>query len=223
MRIGIGVLGKLFLWFGAALFLSTCGSSGGGGNCGKVAPCGGDVVGNWTVSGACITAASLAMQIAPNCSNVMVNTATIDVTGNASFNADGTYTLMETTTVSATGTLPASCLMLSGVTLTCAEFDGLLQAYIATNPGMLESAHCAGTTDCSCNFTLAPQILNQMGTYNTLGSPTLTLNNASDGMTYGTQYCVQGNQMHTIRVNATMPMGAMGQVNIDEDTIFTKN
>jgi hypothetical protein len=59
------------------------------------------------------------------------------------------------------------------------------------------------------------------GTYNTIGSPVLTLN-ASAGTVYGTDYCVQKNELHTMRVNATMPMGAMGQFNIDEDTFFTK-
>ncbi len=31
------------------------------------------------------------------------------------------------------------------------------------------------------------------------------------------------NELHLIKVNATMPMGAMGQANIDADTVFTKD
>jgi hypothetical protein len=38
-----------------------CGS-GGGGSCGQVEPCGANLVGNWTVSGACLNAAKV-MQI----------------------------------------------------------------------------------------------------------------------------------------------------------------
>jgi hypothetical protein len=216
--------GRLFLSLvsiAAVPFLSTCGSSSNG-SCGKVQPCGGDIVGNWKVSGACINAASLSMQIVPNCTDVMVKSATIKATGNASFNADGTYSMTLSSTLSGSGTLPASCLQVSGLTLTCEAFDLLVQEFIATDPTMMvQSAHCSGSTDCSCSFTLAPQLMSTTGTYNTIGSPVLTLN-ASDGTVYGTDYCVQKNELHTMRVNATMPMGAMGQFNIDEDTFFTK-
>lgn len=222
MKRGMGGLAKALAACGAAVVLSTCGSSGSG-SCGKVAPCGGDIVGNWKATGACANAMTLSMQVVPGCTDVMASSVNIQITGNASFNTDGTYTLNETTIVSGSGIVPASCLQLAGVPLTCSQFDLLIQQYIATDPtAMVKAAHCSGNTDCSCTFTLAPQVLAQTGTYNTLGSPVLTLN-ANDGIVYGADYCVQKNELHLIKVNATMPMGAMGQANIDADTVFTKD
>ena len=69
---------------------SACG--GGGGSCAKVAPCGGDVTGNWTISGACFNAAALNMNIGMSCPGAAVNIRVFSVTGSASFNADLTYT-----------------------------------------------------------------------------------------------------------------------------------
>jgi len=202
----------------AAPILSACGDSGGG-SCGKVAPCGGDIVGDWTISGACANTASLAMQIIPNCPTATATASSIHATGSASFNPDMTYSLSETLTVSASGTVPSSCLMYAGFMLTCADFNLLIQEYVAMNPTMVQSATCAGGDTCNCSFTLAPQTRNETGTYLTTGTE---LSTTVNGVLYGTAYCVQKNELHMVSVNTTMPMGPMGQVNIDADTVFKK-
>jgi hypothetical protein len=208
----------VLLALAAAPILSTCGDKAAG-SCGKVAPCGGDVVGSWTISGACANAMSLAMQVVPNCPTATATASSIHATGSATFNMDLTYTLSETLTVSASGTVPAECLVYAGLTLTCAQFDELIQAYIASDPSMVQSAHCAGGMTCSCSFVLAPQTRTETGTYYTSGTALTTLTNTTGSVT---DYCVQKNELHMVSVNTTMPMGPMGQVNIDADTVFTK-
>jgi len=221
---GMRVATKVLIYLAMAPILSACGSSSGNGSCGKVAPCGGDVTGNWTITGSCVSNEAASMQIAqilPNCTTAMVTSASEHATGSVSFDANMNYTFMETLTTSGQATIPPSCLQVAGVTLSCAAADALIQQYIATNPMGVQSAHCTGSTTCVCNVTLAPQIISHSGTYNTLGSPILTLN-ASDGTVYGTDYCVQKNELHLMQVNAAMPTDSMGLPNIDADTVFTK-
>jgi len=204
-----------------APILSACSSSSG--SCGKVQPCGGDIVGDYNITGTCVNNGTIAMQIAqylPNCPQLTAKLSSFNVTGTESFNADMTYNADEMVTASGLAMVPPSCLMSSGITLTCAELDLLLQQLIATMPGQLQAAHCTGSTTCSCSFVLAPMHLLQSGTYTTSGT-NLTLM-ASDGTYAADQYCVQKNELHLVTVNATMPIGAMGQVNIDSDTVETR-
>jgi len=217
-----GRWGLLLLSVAAAPVLSTCGSSSGG-SCGKVAPCGGDIVGNWTITGACVNNAAVTMQIAqvlPGCTTATGSTSSIHATGSASFNTDMTYTLTETLSASGQATIPPSCLQVSGFNITCAEADLLLQQFIATTPMGIQSAHCSGTQSCVCDFTLAPTTTSETGTYSTTGTTLITT--ANTGTVNSVDYCVQKNELHMVAVDTTMPMGPMGQVNIDADTVFRK-
>jgi hypothetical protein len=202
--------------------LSTCGSSGSG-SCGKVAPCGGDITGNWTISDACVSNTAVMMQITqfvPNCTTVTASAGSVHATGSASFNADMTYSLTETLTASGKAKVPPECLQTGGITLTCAELDQVLQALIAANSVPVTSAHCSGSGSCDCDVTLAPTTTTEMGTYATTGT-TLTTT-ASTGTVNAIGYCVQKNELHMAAVDATMPTNAMGQPNIDADTVFKK-
>jgi hypothetical protein len=149
----------------------------------------------------------------------MATASNIQATGNASFNADMTYNLTQTLSVSASGTVPSSCLQVGGFTLTCAEFDLLAQQYVAMDPTTIQSVHCAGDQMCNCSFTLAPQTTTETGTWSTTGTTLVTTTSTTS---FSTDYCVQKNQLHMMTLNTTMPMGAMGQANIDTDTVFTK-
>jgi hypothetical protein len=215
-----GTIGRLGVLFSIALtpILATCGGSSG--SCGKVAPCGGDVVGNWTINGACLNSAALTMNLVATCPGASISVSSLSVHGDASFNADLTYSVTETVSVSATETIPTSCLQLGGITLTCAQLDQSLQDSIAADPTMYQSAHCSGSATCTCSFTLAPRTMTETGTYATSGTTITTT--ASDGTSASSDYCRQGNELHLVSLNMTMPMGAMGQANIDADTVLTK-
>jgi hypothetical protein len=206
----------------AAPLLSTCGSSGGG-SCGKVAPCGGDIVGSWTITGACVNNGAVTMQIAqllPGCTTATGSVSNVHATGSASFNTDMTYTLTETLSASGQATIPPSCLQVSGFSITCADADLLLQQVIVTMPTGIQSAHCSGSSSCVCDFTLSPTTTNETGTYTTTGTTLATT--ADTGTVNSIDYCVQKNALHMVAVDTTMPMGPMGQVNIDADTVFKK-
>ena len=206
-----------------APLVSACGSSSGLGSCGKVSPCGGDITGNWTIKGACVSDATVTMQVAqilPNCPSLTATATAVHASGSMSFDANMTYTLNETLSSSGQAMVPPSCLMVAGVTLTCAAADALIQQYIAANPMGVQSAHCTGSTTCVCDVTLAPTTTTETGTYTTSGTTVTTT--SSTGTVGAADYCVQKNELHMMRVNAAMPTDSMGNVNTDVDTVLTK-
>jgi len=198
----------------SVLVLSGCGS--GSGSCGKVQPCGGDVVGNWTIAGSCANGAS--MSAGSTSCPTATGTASTNASGTLSFAQDGSYMANVTLSGVATINYPQSCLTMSGVTITCTQLDQALQLQIAMTPGVFQSAHCSGSGSCTCTLVLAPQTTNEMGTYTTAGT---TL--AASGMLGGGPYCVQGNELHLISIDTTMPVGPMGQMVISSDIVATKH
>jgi len=206
----------LFLSVSLSALVSTVSSCGGGsGSCGKVQPCGGNVVGTYNISGACFDNAALTMDIGMDCPGATVNISGLKVSGNASFNADLTYSVNETISASLSETIPPSCLTTNGVTLTCAQLDQSIQAVLVQNPGTYQSAHCSGSSTCTCTFTLAPQTMSETGTYTTSGTTITTTD--STGASDSSSYCVQGNELHMVQVDMTMAMGK-----IQGDLVFTK-
>ena len=110
--------------FSAVLGLTTLSCGGGSGSCGKVQPCGGSVVGNYSISVACFDDAALTMDLGMDCPGGTVKISGLNVSGNASFNADMTYSITETiSSASLTETFPPSCLTTGAITLTCAQVD----------------------------------------------------------------------------------------------------
>ena len=202
--------------FSAALGLTMFSCGGGSGSCGKVQPCGGDVVGNYSVSAACYDTAALnMMNVIADCPGATVNISGLSVSGSGSFNADMTYSVMETISASVSEAIPASCLMMSGITLTCAQLDQAIQTLLTQNPGTYQSAHCSGSSSCTCSFVLAAQTTTETGTYTTSGTTITTTD--STGTSSSSSYCVQGNELHMLQVDMTMAMGK-----VQADLVFTK-
>jgi hypothetical protein len=200
---GRGGLFLSFLLSALASGVSSCG--GGNGSCGKVMACGGDVVGSYTITAGCINNAALNMEIGGT-----------SVTGTGSFNADMTYTVTEMIKLSAVETIPTSCFSTGGITPTCAQLDQELQAEIAAGSSSISSGHCTGGSTCTCTFTLPAQTNTETGTYTTSGT-TITMT-SSTGKVSTDSYCVQGNELHVMSVDMTMPMGA-----VQADIVFKKN
>jgi hypothetical protein len=199
----------------AALGLTMFSCGGGGGSCGKVQPCGGNVVGNYSISGGCFDNAALSMQLGMQCPGATVNISGLNVSGNGSFNTDLTYSITETISASLSETIPTSCLTTGGVTVTCAQLDQEIQAVLIQSPGTYQSAHCAGSSACTCTFVLAPQTTSETGTYTTSGT-TITTTDSTGSPSSGS-YCVQGNELHMLQVDMTMAMGK-----IQADIVLTK-
>ena len=97
------------------------GTGGAGPSCNDVTPCGGSVVGTWTVSSSSCLALAGDLEgsyLSLGCPKVPV-TGTLTTTGTFTANADGTYTDNTTTTGSANMSLGNDCLTVSSVVVTC--------------------------------------------------------------------------------------------------------
>jgi hypothetical protein len=168
-----------------------CGSSDGG-NCGKVAPCGGDIVGDWTIVDGCLTFTGAgAAPLGDACPSALLDAAGVTVRGNVSYKTDlsfsGTYTMSGTMALN----IPQSCLTIQGITLTCAQIDQSFKDQFAQSPDpSIQSVSCSGSSSCRCTFVMTPQTSSGAGTYTTSGT-TVTENGTS---TSG--YCVQGSELY---------------------------
>jgi len=169
----------------------------------------------------CVSSSSLTSLVNPSsfCAQATV-TADVQFSGTATFGADMTYSENLTQSGSVTLILPPVCLMAGGITLTCAQFDQAFQQQFQMNPDpMIQSVKCTGAgSNCNCKLNVTPQPLNKSGTYATSGT---TLVETPDGTLSG-DYCVQGNELHDIAVDTTMPMGSMGMVAIAGDIVSQK-
>jgi len=168
------------------------GGSGGGGtggssgnSCGNVAPCGGDIVGNWTITGACVSEPTTAD---PSCPGYAVSNVSATESGTVSYTAAGTYSATFTRTLQYTETIPATCIDPA----TCAD---LADTYALLGV----SASCAGTTVCTCSVATSGTG-SETGTYATSGT-TLTATDTVSGDVDTMAYCVQGNTVHLLSYN----------------------
>ncbi len=173
-------------------------ATGGTSSCSNVTPCGGDVVGTWTVTSSCVTVAG-AMDLTPLGISCKVGTiqGSFQVTGTWIANSDLTYS--DNTHTSGTGQLelPAECHNVSGTTTTCVD----LAAGI-TNLGYTGTcSDNSATGGCTCPVTAEQD--GWMGTVSpnastgadyTLASNVVTV---TDGRNHTApyQYCVSTNTL----------------------------
>jgi hypothetical protein len=202
----IGVAAAL-LW-GAALVAGCGGDSGGNGaaaSCGKVAPCGGSIVGTWAVSSACESPVELTGGAA--CTGATIDQSQMKVTGSLAFNADMTFA----TSISQSGTLrfslPVDCLEPFG------GCDGIPSTFTPGPPDATTTCTTMGTT-CVCSLVYAgTSTAMSSGTYTTAGTVLTTTDD--QGNTADSGYCVQANAFHLVNVDATT-----GE--ISDDLVATK-
>jgi hypothetical protein len=177
--------------------VGTGGSSSGTGReatCSDVIPCGGDIVGTWTVTSSClkVTGPVDLSMIGIGCRSAAV-TGSLQVTGAWIANSNGTYSDKTTTSGNEQLSLPASCLQVSGATTTCDRLGGvLLSLGYAT-------LSCTSTASIGCT---CPSTVKQTGGLGLLsGEPqtngiyTTSGNVVTIGSDAKYSYCVSGNTM----------------------------
>lgn len=148
------------------------------------------------------------------CPTATAGSSSLTITGSVTYNADGTYSSTSTVGGSVYVTLPTSCLMSNGITLTCDQLNQAAQA----NPTPGLTLHCTGSSSCACTETIANQTSSETGTYTTTAAGLLT--DTPTGGTVGqTDYCVKGTTM-TQSPHAGSAM--MGQ-NVSGTITLTKN
>jgi len=177
------------------------GSTGTGGtggtsslNCPGVTPCGGSVVGTWSVSSSCLAlSGDMDVSLASlGCNSVPVS-GSLHVTGSWTANSDGTYTDNTVTTGSVTFPLTAACLSVSSVNVACDKAAG------AITPLGWSTATCSNDSSGHCNCTatanqpggfgvVSPWAMTK-GNYTTSGSSL----NADSDVDYS--YCVSGSTL----------------------------
>jgi hypothetical protein len=170
------------------------GGGPGGASCSSVTPCGGDVVGTWTVTSSCLNVSGQ-LDMSPlglGCASAAV-TGSLKVTGTWTARSDGTYSDNTTTTGDEVFSLPASCLNISGTTITC---EGLASVFPILG---YDSVSCTSATSggCTCPATVKQTgwagvvtfDASTSGKYATAGN-VVTLDGEAKY-----SYCVSGSQM----------------------------
>jgi hypothetical protein len=182
MCVGVRVL--VLVGLGTA---AGCGDGKGSGAaaCLQVQPCGGDVVGTWSLVGGCVNTDLLVGDLTAQCP-AWTTSATIDISGTATFGTELSYSFDGAETLTISQHIPLSCTTFAG----CAD----VQADLATS---MSSAvvTCTGTTTCDCVSTESTPHKVVTGTYATSGS-SIVLTSASSMMMNNDVYCVQGDTLH---------------------------
>jgi hypothetical protein len=193
---------------------STGGSSstgGGNGSCSNT-PCGGDLVGIWTVTSSCLTVSG-DVDMSPayiDCASGPISAGTLQVSGTFTVNADTTFSDETATTGNVDFSLPDQCLSVSGTRTTC---DGLGRS-IVPSLGYASDSSCqdAAGGGCTCHAPVAQTDIGKMGivsampltsgNYSTSGS-VVTLTDGFETTSYS--YCVSGNTL-TLTPQTTLPI-----------------
>jgi hypothetical protein len=185
----------------AAFGCSSSSSSGGGGpDCTSFNACGGNVVGTWNVTKACVggTPNPLASQCPSSTAQISENAS-----GAVTFKSDGTYSSTITTSAVEDVTLPASCLP-GGAT--CAQLQTAINQQgdggAGSTTGTCTAAPSGG---CSCHVTVAGGGGSTNGTYSTSGT-TITIDGTPS------PYCVQGSGLLIQSQVGTMGMSGYGTI-----------
>ena len=177
------------------------------GVCPNVAPCGGDVVGTWTVTSSCLRVAGeldLSL-VGAGCPSGPV-TGSLQVTGTWTANANTTYVDNTVTSGGEHITLAPSCLVISSTQTNCAGAASLLPSALGLSELDCPSApgggcDCTGTIDQTGTIGFASPSPTTNGNYKTSGN-VLTLTGDSGDTQYA--YCVSGNTL-TMTPQSTRP------------------
>ena len=183
-------------WISAA----SCGSSSEVA-CGQVTPCGGDVVGSWSIVGSCLSPTGMFASdqkafFGQFCAGTGGSSSTVsDEQTSATWTGAWSFSSTMSYTVSILATVHESFTCDDGET--CTALDGEIKAAQSTYPTIEDAGCTAGSGSGMCNCTIIWASLNdESGTYVNQGT---ALSLAATGVsTAQIGYCVQGNTMHWI-------------------------
>jgi len=175
--------------------------NGGSGTCTStsVTPCGGNLVGTWTVAPSCLTVSGnldLTM-LGLGCLSAPITGGTLNVTGTLTANADGSLSDNTTVVGYEQFMLPASCLNISGTSVVCNMLGTPLSIFGYTTVTCTEEASggcsCTGMVHQDGGIGVVSSNPLTIGRYQTAGNSFTT----SDGQ-FDTSYayCVTGNEMN---------------------------
>jgi len=133
---------------------ATGGTPGGGGQaamCSSIAPCGGNLVGSWSVTSSCLkVSGQLDLSLAGTACKSAPVSGNLTVTGTWTANSNGTVSDNTTTSGSEQITLAQSCLTISSTPVTC---EGAANVLLSLGYASLTCAPAAGG-GCDCSGTV---------------------------------------------------------------------
>ncbi len=179
-------------WFAiGAAFLGCSSSNASGGDCGKVAPCGGDLVGTWKIIGSCadVSSAPAANSV---CASETISVSSFSASGTVTFDSNMTYAFSASESASDTITVPMSCLSTGKVTVTCDDLTTVVNG-VFSDAG---TTCTASGSNCNCDVTVSGLTDEETGTYTLSGNTFSTTPSTSTATGGGAGYCVQGNTLH---------------------------
>jgi len=138
-----------------------------------------------------------------SCPGATASGSNLNIHGTITYNADGTYSSSDTFSGSVSVHLPASCLTVNGVTVTC---DQLNQEF-ASNPMPGVTFTCSGSSGCTCLETVSGESSSETGTYSVASG--VVTDTAMDGTVSQTDYCVHGTTMTQSPHAGSSMMGAV--------------
>jgi hypothetical protein len=175
-----------------SLLLPACGGNGGGsgGSCGAVQPCGGAVVGTWTVQSMCQRVEEFTY--GEKCPGASLDQSGKTTTGTFTYASDMTFM----STLSQSGALKFKVPLSCAQTATCDEYATL----IAPGPPQASTTCATVAGDiCDCTLTYIPLTSDVTGTYSTAGNLVTVM---AGGIAQERGYCVQDNTFHLINLNS---------------------
>jgi hypothetical protein len=174
---------------GLAMLAGAACGRGAPSDCGRVEPCGGDLVGTWQLSGTCATNPVVPVSF---CAAATVAHSTFHVSGSATFGADGSFAISATKSGTIEYAVPASCLVLpGGGSESCAQLTPTVPAGLGVQ--------CVEEGDgCHCTFVIAPRDVAESGTYVSKGTSLSAV--PAGGQIDGASYCVAGDRLHLLSI-----------------------
>jgi hypothetical protein len=198
------------------IVLAGCG--GGGKSCAGFTACGGNAVGNWKITGTCLSGNP---EPDESCPEGTADASGLTITGNIMLNSDMTYSSQTTVGGSMKMTVPPSCLMQGGITVTCDQLQQVLQLSVADPESPFSAATCKSAgSNCACTFTFKSTPSTEQGTYATAGN---VMTVTPSGGTPETQdYCVSGTKLQLKSPSMSMSMGGMMNMELTGILTLTK-
>jgi hypothetical protein len=187
------------------LGLAGCSGTSGGQTCGAVDPCGGDVVGSWSIVDSCLSADGMFSSqkqtfFTQFCvgnagtSTGSASGAVRDDAGTASWVGAWSFDASMSYTVSILETVHES--FICGDNETCSSLDSQIKALQQTTPTM-QAAGCQQVgSDCKCTVDWAT-FNDESGSYTAAGTA-ISLAPTTGAPTSQIGYCVKGSTMHWI-------------------------
>jgi hypothetical protein len=163
------------------------GCDDGGGSCGKVQPCGGDLTGVWQYEAYCGALADLALP-AQVCQIQTIVSISSSWSGTLTFGADGSFEDSTARAVTFTLDMPSFCLP-DGV-----DCRGFGETFASTHAFAIDSMSCVPTpSGCRC-LQKASVSTDSAGTATTAGTALTLMPSGQRSSTLS--YCVQGDELH---------------------------